>query len=126
VLRDEAKGQTLDASASRRELRKLMEYATAKMGSRPSLTSAMVAFTPRDPKRVVIDRPFKREFLLTPLTEAQARPYFCDPATAPLTGQEYYYGVVFQFRIAGGGLLGLLWTREQGQWKMVSYQPLSP
>ena len=33
---------------------------------------------------------------------------------------------VFQFRTAGGGVLGLLWTREEGKWRMVSYQSLNP
>ena len=28
--------------------------------------------------------------------------------------------------IAGGSLFGLLWTREDGKWKLVSYQPLNP
>jgi hypothetical protein len=84
----------------------------------------MIAFTPRDPKRVVVDHPFRQDFLVTPLTEAEARPYFCDKTTAPSADE--YYGVVLQFRTSGGGVLGLLWTREAGQWKLVSYQPLNP
>jgi len=59
------------------------------------------------------------------LTEAQARPYLCDGASAAPTGGEYI-GAVFQFRTPGGGLFGLLWTREEGKWKLVSYQPLNP
>jgi len=102
-----------------------MEYAANRMGAHSNLTSAVAAFTPRDPKRVVIDHTFRREFLLTPLTEAQAKPYLCDAATAAPTGGEYI-GAVFQFRIAGGSLFGLLWTREDGKWKLVSYQPLNP
>lgn len=125
TLTDEARGSALDASGARRELRTLMTYAADKLGPRASLTSAIVAFTPRDPKRPIVDHAFRREFLVTPLTEAQARPYFCDKTAAPSTGAEYF-GVVFQFRTSGGGVLGLLWTREAGQWKLVSYQPLSP
>ena len=94
-----------------------MTYANEKLGAHSNLTSVVAAFTPRDPTRVVIDHAFKREFLLTPLTEAQARPYLCDGATATPTGGEYV-GAVFQFRIAGGGLFGLLWTREDGKWKL--------
>jgi hypothetical protein len=124
VVGGDRRSKPLDANGARRELLTLMEYSTAKLGTRANLTSAMVALTPRDPKRVVMDHPFKQEFLLTPLTEAEARPYFCDTAAAS-TGAEYY-GVVFQFRTAGGGVLGLLWTREQNQWKLVSYQPLAP
>jgi hypothetical protein len=124
VISDEQRGQPLDAAAARRELLTLMEHASHKLGTRRSLTSSIIAFVPRDPKRVVIDHAFRNEFLLTPLTEMEARPYFCDKATAPATGAEYY-GVVFQFRISGGGVLGLLWTREGDRWKLVSYQPLA-
>jgi hypothetical protein len=124
-LDDDARGQALDARGARRELRRIMEYSSGKFAAHSNLTSVMVAFTPRDPKRVVIDHAFRREFLLTPLTEEQARPYLCDATTAAPTGSEYF-GAVFQFRIAGGGLFGLLWTREDGHWKLVSYQPLNP
>jgi hypothetical protein len=124
-VNDNTEGVALDAAAARRELRRLMEYATGKLGARTNLTSAIIAFTPRDPRRVIVDHPFRRDFLLTPLTEAEARPYFCDKTTAPSTGGEYF-GVVFQFRVSGGGVLGLLWTREAGRWKLVSYQPLTP
>jgi hypothetical protein len=71
-----------------------------------------------------VDHPFRNEFLLTPLTEAEARPYFCDKTSPPSSGAEYF-GVAFQFRVSGGGVLGLLWSREGDRWKLVSYQPLA-
>ena len=101
-----------------------MEYSAGRLGTHGNLTSVLVAFTPRDPKRVVLEHTFRREFMLTPLTEAQARPYLCDAPAAAATGGEYV-GVVFQFRTAGGGTFGLLWTREEGRWKLVSYRPLN-
>jgi hypothetical protein len=124
VIGADARSVPLDTNGARRELLTLMEYATGKLGSRSNLTSATIAFTPPNPKRVIVDHPFKQEFLLTPLTEAEARPYFCDKNSVPSSGAEYF-GVAFQFRTSGGGVLGLLWTREGGQWKLVSYQPLS-
>ena len=33
-----------------------------------------------------------------------------------------YHGVLFRFKQRDGGALGLLWTQEDGQWKVVSYQ----
>ncbi|HEU4689641.1 MAG TPA: hypothetical protein VFS23_14805 [Vicinamibacterales bacterium] len=125
TLDEEAQGRVLDAASSRRELRRIMEYSAGKLGKHSNLSSVVIAFTPRDPKRVVLEHTFRREFLLTPLTEAQARPYLCDAGTAAPTGVEYF-GAVFQFRTAGGSLFGLLWTREEGQWKLVSYRPLNP
>ena len=124
TLNDEARGQVLDAAAARRELRRIMEYSTDKLGPHANLTSVVIAFTPRDPKRVVIEHAFRREFLLTPLTEAQARPFLCDAGAAAPTGGEYF-GAVFQFRTAGGGTMGLLWARQEGTWKLVAYRPLS-
>ena len=50
------------------------------------LTSAIVAFTPRNPDRPVTDHPFKREFLLGPIPEAEARQYLCNQAAAPAAG----------------------------------------
>jgi hypothetical protein len=62
---------------------------------------------------------------LTPLAETEARTYLCGgQAAAAPTGAEYF-GVVFQFRSAGGGTLGLQWSREAGRWKLVSYQPIA-
>jgi hypothetical protein len=71
-----------------------------------------------------VEHPFRREFLLTPLEETEARTYLCGQGAAGATGGPYF-GVVFQFRRAGGGTLGLLWTREAGQWKLVSFQPIA-
>jgi hypothetical protein len=125
VVSDGQRGQALDSAGARRELLTLMEHASDKLGPRSNLTGTIVAFVPRDPKRVVVEHPFRNEFLLTPLTDAEARPYFCDKTSTPSSGAEYF-GVAFQFRVSGGGVLGLLWTREGSQWKLVSYQPLVP
>jgi len=125
ALKAEARGEQLDAAGSRRELRRVMEYATQKLGPRPDLTSAIVAFTPRDPNRPILDHAFRREFLVGPVSETEARQYMCDASAAPSSTGAQYYGVVFTFRSDGGGTLGLLWTREAGAWKIVSYQLLA-
>jgi hypothetical protein len=102
-----------------------MQYAGKQLGIRLDLTSAIEAVPPRDPNRAVTDHPFKREFLLGPVPETEAREYLCDRTAAPPPAAEYY-GVVFQFRTEGGGVLGLLWAREGGKWNIVSYQPIRP
>jgi hypothetical protein len=123
TLKADARGQPLDAAGARRELRRLMEYSIQQLGPHSDLTSVIKAFTPRDPARVVVDHPFRREFLITPLKETEARQYLCDASAAQPSGVEYF-GVVFTLRIEGGGTLGLLWSREAGVWKIVSYQLL--
>jgi hypothetical protein len=123
TLKADARGVPLDAAGARRELRRLMEYSIKELGPHADLTSVIKAFVPRDPNRVVVDHPFRREFLITPLTETEARQYLCDASAAQPSGAEYF-GVVFTLRIEGGGTLGLLWSREAGAWKIVSYQLL--
>jgi hypothetical protein len=124
TLKNDTRGEPLDAAASRRELRRVMEYSSQKLVAHADLTSLIAAFTPRDPQRQVVDHPFRREFLVTPLTQTEARQYLCDGSAAQPAGAEYF-GVVFTFRMAGGGTLGLLWSREAGKWKIVSYQLLT-
>jgi hypothetical protein len=101
-----------------------MEYSSQKLVAHANLTSVIAAFTPRDPNRTVVEHAFRREFLVTPLTQTEAAQYLCDASAAQPTGAEYV-GVVFTFRIQGGGTLGLLWSREAGAWKIVSYQLLT-
>jgi hypothetical protein len=122
-LTEDARGQPLDAEGARRELLRLMEYSAKTLGVRTDLTSAIEAIAPRNPNRPISDHPFKREFLLGPVPEEEARQYLCSRSTTALSGVEYY-GVIFRFRIDGGGVLGLLWARQDGKWKIVSYQPL--
>ena len=83
ALKAGARGEQLDAAGSRRELLRVMEYATQKLGPRPDLTSAIVAFTPRDPNRPILDHAFRREFLVGVVPETEARQYMCDASTAP-------------------------------------------
>ena len=35
---------------------------------------------------------------------------------------ESYHGVIFRFKHPDGAALGLLWTQEDGEWTLVSYQ----
>ncbi len=104
-LEDTGGNEALDAASARRELRRMMEYSADKLGTLPNLTSAILAVTPRDPKRVVMDQPFRREFLLTPLAETEARTYLCGQAAAPETGAEY---------LRGGVPVPETWRRDAG------------
>jgi hypothetical protein len=126
TLSDDGRQQSLNASAVRREMRRLMEYATTRLGPRADLTNTIVAFTPRNPDRPITDHAFKKEFLLGPVPEAEARQYLCGQSAASTGANAEYYAVVFTFRIDGGGTLGMIWSREGGRWKMLSYQPLVP
>jgi hypothetical protein len=122
-LTDDARPEALDVNDARREFRRILEYAGEKLGARRDLTSTIAAFTPRDPNRPVIDHPFRQEFLLMSVPETEARQFLCDASTPQPSGLEYF-GVIFTFRIEGGGTLALLWSREGDRWKIVAYEPL--
>lgn len=118
----DAKDEALDANAARRELRRIMEYSSQELGVHADLTSIIHAYTPRDPNRPAVDQAFRREFFVSRVPAAEAKQYLCDPKATP-PGTEYY-AVIFTFRVEGGGTLALLWNREDGRWKIVSFRLL--
>jgi hypothetical protein len=120
-LDDDAREEALGADRARTELRQLMEYATEELGTRQNLTDAIEAVQPANPSRTTVDQAFRREFTLTPASAADAQQYQCGQTTAPPASTEHYE-VLFQFREEGAGPMGLLWTREGGSWRLVSYR----
>jgi hypothetical protein len=124
TLDDTAREQALAADRAKAELRQLMVYASDHLGKRSSLTDAMDAVEPSNPARTILEHAYRREFMLTPLTAADAEQYLCGQTSSPGAGTEYF-GALFQFRREGAGPLGLLWTREGGQWRLVSYRLIS-
>jgi len=121
---DEARQETLDVTGARRELRRLMEYSITRLGIRGDLANTIESVPAPKPDRVV-DHPFRNQFLMVRLPEADAQKYLCSGFASPPSGSEYV-GVVFTFRIEGGGTLGLLWSRVNGAWKIIAYQPIRP
>jgi hypothetical protein len=98
-----------------------MEYSAHELRSRASLSDAIVAAPPRDPSRTIAPHTFSREFMLTSVADREARQYLCGQHVRP-AAQPGYHGVVFTFRHVNGGTLGLLWNREDGRWRLVSYR----
>jgi hypothetical protein len=119
---DQAGNEILDTSQARAALSELMEYSTREMGRRFSLTDATVAVEPQVP-RAVVDQPFAREFTIFPLDEAEAQQYLCGRKPDGQTGTTYY-AALFRFRKEDAGVLGLLWSKEAGAWRMAAYRTL--
>ena len=101
-----------------------MSYAVDELGHRTSLTDAIVAALPRDPARKILDHPFRREFTLTPVDDREAQQYLCGQGVTPPENPEYH-GALFTFRRQSAGTLALLWNREGGRWRLVSYRLIS-
>lgn len=113
--------EALSAEQAGAELRELMEYTSSQLGRRESLTDAIVAVRAGDPSRPILSHPFSREFMLTPADDREARQYLCGQrVTQP--AQPDYQGVLFAFRQENSGTVALLWNREDGRWRLVSYR----
>ena len=97
-----------------------MSHAASEMGTQQNLTVAIAAVAPTRTDRQVMEHPFNREFTIFPIPEQDARPCLCGKATAPAPTLSTC-GVVDtqkgRFRI-----LGLLWMREGGAWRLVAYR----
>jgi hypothetical protein len=116
---DDPEEEALDARGAREHLREIMEYSAKEMGDRDNLTEAVDAVKPWNKSRVLIDHPYAGDFALARMSKQDAEPYLCGqdrPAA------DDYYGVLFRFKDVGGGILGLLWNRENGQWRIVAYR----
>ena len=108
-------------------LRKLMEYAVARLGPRPRSDERhrrvhTAQSRPPDHRPSVQEGIPPRACATEPRRDSTCaiRPHRRSARSRD------YYGVIFTFRIDGGGTLGMLWNREGGRWKIVSYQPLAP
>ena len=117
---DDVAEEALGPDGARRELVGIMREATNVMGKRLSLTAAVDFVPPITPGRVLIAHAFDGEFAMAELTAAEAAQYICGQAVQQDTAT--YTGVLFRFKQEGAAALGLLWTQEDGQWKLVSYQ----
>ena len=93
-----------------------------EMGRLDNLTEAVDAEAPLNPDRVLIDHTVRRR-----VCDGRDEPRgLCAVPVWPGAGTGVsgtsYHGVLFRFKRRDGGALGLLWAREGGAWKRVSYQ----
>jgi hypothetical protein len=51
---------------------------------------------------------------------AESAPYVCGSQSVDPAGE--YYGVLFRFKKKGAAVLGLLWQRQQGEWRIAAYR----
>jgi hypothetical protein len=125
-LDEDVEEEILDARQARETLKDLMELSVDEMGDRDNLTEAIDEVIPWDKTVRVLSHPFERDFMVGEMTNRHAEQYVCGdiPARPAGTGDDYgtYWGVVFRFKAEGAGALGLLWTREDGFWRIISYK----
>jgi hypothetical protein len=125
-LDDDSQEEALDSRQARETLRELMELTVHEMGDRDNLTEAIDEVIPWDKTVRVLSHPYERDFTVGEMRNEHAEQYICGeiPARAEGTGDEYgtYWGVIFRFKKRDAGALGLLWKREDGNWRIMSYR----
>ena len=123
--------ELLRGNEARDVMRILMEYTTDELGDRDNLTEAIDVILPWDSEYRVVNHPFEEDFAVAEMPDERAVQYLCDrqptpeEAAAVAAGElNYgtYYGVLFRFKAEGAGVLGILWMRENGHWRIVSYR----
>jgi len=115
--------EVVDAGTARKALQDIMSYATREMGDRKSLTAAVDAVRPWDPKRQVLAHPYDGDFTLLRMSAQEAAQYLCGrTGRSEGPSDAAYYGVLIRIKKEGAAILGLLWTREDEEWRLVSYR----
>ena len=105
-------------------LRDAMEHSVDELGERNNLTEAIDVVLPWRESIRVIDHEFDGEFALLELTDGDASIYLCGtpPDTPDPEAYGTYYATLFRFKAEGSAVLGILWVREQGNWRIVAWE----
>jgi len=118
---DDAEYEALDAGRAEAALRETLRYVLNRIEKPHNLTEAIDAVLPPEVDRPLLSHSFEGEFSIRELSPDEVAEYGCgQPQRQAADGT--YYGAVFRFKGVGGGALGLLWTKEAGAWKLVSFQ----
>ncbi len=127
--------EVLRDDQARRLLKELMEALNDEMGDRDNLAEAIEAVAMVDPTVRIIPHAYDNDFTVGEMMVRHAERYLCEKIPAPPgtpvpqpTDYGIYWGAVFRFKMEGdqGGILGLLWQKENGNWRIVSYEAFAP
>ena len=98
-----------------------------------NLAEIIEPVVPWKPEIRIYEHPFDNEFVAVSLPNGIAEDYLCGEVddlpegiiqTDDPGAYGTYFGTLFRFRLPGdeGGVLGLLWARVEGFWRIVSYR----
>ncbi len=121
--------EVLRGDQARRVMGEIMKGINKEMGDRDNLAEAISAVMMVDPTVRVVQHAYEKDFTVGEMTVVHAERYLCESISAPPgtpvpqpTDYGIYWGAIFRFKFENGGVLGLLWTRENGNWRIVSYE----
>jgi hypothetical protein len=119
---------------TRKGMRELLQASGERFGEHSSLSTLITAARAWGPNIRRLDHRYSREFDLVEVTDSLGESSLCrnrkervkgGQPTEPARGT--YYATLFRFRIraADEGALALLWKKESGQWRILSYDAVA-
>jgi hypothetical protein len=129
-LDGDRENETAEGETAIREFALLLDAGLKARSKQRSLDDAVAALTAWDPEMVFVDHPYKHLFSLHGIQRDEAAEYMCD--SLRLAGDPNAYGhfylADFKLNLAkeNGGGLEILWMKEGGKWKIISYDILEP
>jgi len=130
---DGSREEILDVDTAVVEMREIMEYSIDQLGDRDTMTEAIDEVLPWIPDQAsrIVSHPYESDFTIIEVRNHVAADFMCstrrgdDPPPMPGGPDETgtYYGVIMRFKARAdqGGIIGFLWDRQEGDWKIVSY-----
>jgi hypothetical protein len=135
-LDDGTDPRTLTAAEARRRLQQIIKVISSEIGNVANLTQAIDAVVPWRKTLRVVKQPFEGDFTIVEVPDGFAEHFRCESRSReqqlralseenPRYGT--YYGAVFRFKrsTTRGAVLGLLWTKQSGAWRVVAWEVLS-
>ena len=135
-LEDGTDPRTLTAAEARRRLQQIMRVISSEVGRVANLNQAIDAVVPWRKAFRVVKQPFDGDFAIVEAPDGFAEHFRCESRSReqqlralseenPRYGT--YYGAVFRFKrsTTRGAVLGLLWTKQNGAWRVIAWEVLS-
>jgi hypothetical protein len=99
-----------------------MESTHDEFGDLDDLTEAIEAVLPWREASQAQSHPFEKEFAIVKVTGRDASGYLCGETLDASQSDAGYFEVHFRWKVPGGGVFGLVWARENGLWRVVSFE----
>jgi len=116
--------EVLTEGRAKEALAEAMQEGANELGDRDNLTEAIDVVLPWRASIRIMEHPFENDFALMELTNADAAIYLCGnpPVGGDIDSYGTYFATLFDFKQRGSAILGLLWTRENGHWRLVAWE----